>query len=101
MEGKGGWEGGPEMPPVLLIGRVEPIRQSGTSYQCSPCTGPAGSSKMEGGNRERERERREAKTEREGECRATLRFLGCSHILTRNVSIASRFSAPAEKVQFS
>ena len=56
---------------------------------------------MEGGNRERERERREANTEREGECRATLRFLGCSRILTRRVSIASRFSAPAEKVQFS
>ena len=47
------------------------------------------------------RERREANTEREGECRVTLRFLGCSHILTRSVSIASRFSAPAEKVQFS
>ena len=45
-EREGGREGGrrqntlPEMPPVLLIGRVEPTHQSGTSYQCSPCTAP-------------------------------------------------------------
>ena len=54
---------------------------------------------MEGGKRKRIG----AKTEREGECRVTRteRLLGCSYILTRSVSIASRFSTPAEKVQFS
>ena len=88
------------MPSVLLIGRVESTHQSGTSYQCSPCTAP-GKGKWKEEGKEKERERREGERgrdkRREGR---TIRFLAAV-ILTRSVSIASMFSAPAEKVQFS
>ena len=87
------------MPSVLLIGRVEPTHQSGTSYQCSPCTAPGKERRMEG-RREGDGDEREEKTKKEGEGRTTLRFL-VAVMLTRSVSIASMFSAPAEKVQFS
>ena len=95
------------MPSVLLIGRVESTHQSGTSYQCSPCTAPGESEWKEKGKEregeERGRERRERREERGRDKRRegrTTRFLAAV-ILTRSVSIASMFSAPAEKVQFS
>ena len=52
------------------------------------------------GRREGDGDEREEKTMKEGEGRTTLRFL-VAVMLTRSVSIASMFSAPAEKVQFS
>ena len=48
----------PEMPPVLLIGRVEPTHQSGTSYQYSAAQFLGKEQQMEGGKREK-REKRE------------------------------------------